>query len=849
MSHLQTATFRPWPPSLPALALICCWSGPWAWADTGQVRIRVIDDASSKPISARLVVRASDGTYPGDRLAVSADRWPNLDAHGVFIPGEASFELPVGKTLLTAAHGLEYRAESRTVEVRSSKQVTVELRLQRVVNMRELGWVAGDLHVHMIHGENQRQTSYEDVALTCEANGLDFVSVGQEYVDAGSVDLAGYHSRCQAVSSDDFVMFLGAERPKSILGHQVLFGCRNPFLIRQEPPYFQSAAAIHAQDGISVYVHPIRYYPGKQYANEWLDFPGNNLARELIFDANLGPTFDGLSVLSDEPAHADAHQLWFNLLNRGCFVPVFADSDACFDRPTLSFKAPGFWNTYFYIGPRAPVTQRAIVNAVRLGRTMATTGPVLQFHVDDQLSGATLPPDGKPREVAIDVHYPQHAFSLLPTDPAGGAPVGISKVDLIRQGTVVKSWEPRAAEVHLRHTIRESQSCWYTVRAYGTDERWQVAVASPIYFADQPASSKRTPRETLIRGRIFDFTSGEEREGTVKLERQGKLLKQFEARGSFETKMPIDAEISVHAAGYRPISKNLLMDYGPIHRFLWYLESRDMGRMETWDRFEFLTREVNLKFAIGQRMAGCYIAEDLDQPTEFEQFRVIAGPPPASTGTVAVAAVVTDVEQIAPGDTMNVAVVYRDEGTAAQCGPYVVEARGYNPERPSGFGALKKFASLERNWQTAQDLQDGYRLITGAIQVPDWVESGPAPWIDLSIRARQGHGDAAFIGLAIPLGTTRRALTVSNSWPTMPLSWPDQSYGIGPLKICNRIGRKSQPSSDYRQLNLSVTTVGKTFDLLPARDGRGCKEADDAMYTEHFLDQILNEESKLERKH
>jgi len=40
----------------------------------------------------------------------------------------------------------------------------------------------------------------------------------------------------------------------------------------------------------------VRYYPGKQQAGKWLDWPGNKLASELIFDAYCGRSFDGLSV-------------------------------------------------------------------------------------------------------------------------------------------------------------------------------------------------------------------------------------------------------------------------------------------------------------------------------------------------------------------------------------------------------------------------------------------------------------------------------------------------------------------------------------------------------------------------
>lgn len=135
-------------------------------------------------------------------------------------------------------------------------------------------------------------------------------------------------------------------------------------------------------------------------------------------------------------------------------------------------------------------------------------------------------------------------------------------------------------------------------------------------------------------------------------------------------------------------------------------------------------------------------------------------------------------------------------------------------------------------------------MVAGRLLVPEWVEPGPAGVVDLSVRARQGHGDAAFLGLSIPLGdTTNRALTLLNSWPTAPLSWPDRSYGIGPLNVCNRYGRAGQPNADYRNLRLTVEIAGKPLELQPSRDGRGCADADDAVYAGHFLDQVLSEES------
>lgn len=113
-----------------------------ALADSGKLTIRVKDAASGEAMAARLVLRTADGKYPGDRLAASAQQWPHIEAHAVFIDGDATFELPAGKMTITAAHGLEYQAESQATDVEAGQTQNIELRLKRVVDMRRAGWVA-----------------------------------------------------------------------------------------------------------------------------------------------------------------------------------------------------------------------------------------------------------------------------------------------------------------------------------------------------------------------------------------------------------------------------------------------------------------------------------------------------------------------------------------------------------------------------------------------------------------------------------------------------------------------------------------------------------------------------------
>src|SRR4051812_46049648 len=123
-----------------------------------KLTVRVTDAQTGKILPARLSLRASDGSYPGDRLRLTAGEWPGLEGHALFTPGQHTFDLPPGATSVTAAHGPQYATASKTIELLADRPVTVELKLQRLIDLRQLGWVGGDAHLHMMHGEMQRPT-------------------------------------------------------------------------------------------------------------------------------------------------------------------------------------------------------------------------------------------------------------------------------------------------------------------------------------------------------------------------------------------------------------------------------------------------------------------------------------------------------------------------------------------------------------------------------------------------------------------------------------------------------------------------------------------------------------------
>ena len=87
------------------LAVLLLLSSGRASAGTGRLIVKVRDAGTGRNIPARLAIRASDGRYPGDRIGLHGGDRSGIEAHGVFIDGEGSFELPAGRTSIVAAHG------------------------------------------------------------------------------------------------------------------------------------------------------------------------------------------------------------------------------------------------------------------------------------------------------------------------------------------------------------------------------------------------------------------------------------------------------------------------------------------------------------------------------------------------------------------------------------------------------------------------------------------------------------------------------------------------------------------------------------------------------------------------
>ena len=408
-------------------------------------------------------------------------------------------ELPAGQVRIRVVRGFETPAVEREVDTGTGKETKLEIDLKRVVDLRARGWYAGDSHVHMIHGERTILVTFDDVALAARAEDLQYLSLCQAW-NLPKVTPEALAEELQKRSTSKTLLTWNLEAPKNYykgdagrcLGHCWNLGLRGRLrdgedviqLLMEASAWdyesdktsyanFESHGLIHDQGGAVFYTHPLRWWTGSWGGKGGYPFQEkmrvSNMAVELPLDVLIGPTFDGMDVITgtgELEADDGSFKLWSMLLNHGYRLAATGSSDSCFDRP--GGAVPGSTRVYTYLpeGFSLPAVARATAG----GATFVTTGPLLLASLDDQPPGTKVRADGVVRTLAIEVWA------------SGEARDDLERLELIRNGVVSKEIPLTGRYHQVRVPISETADAWYCVRAYGRGDKRQRAITGAFYF-------------------------------------------------------------------------------------------------------------------------------------------------------------------------------------------------------------------------------------------------------------------------------------------------------------------------------------------------------------------------------
>lgn len=346
----------------------------------GEVRVKIVDGDTNQPVVARLIVKGVEGTidpsFGPDYRASGAG--PLMDV----LEGEVQTPLPAGKYRIAATKGMEWSIDAETIEVVSGHSKTVELAIRHVVPTP--GMVGCDLHVHA-------RPSF-DSPVTPEDRVLSLVSAGVDFAVPTEHNIVGDYTAALEVLhlSKQLAHVTGVEvttyNPR--FGHFGVF----PYPPGGVPPFKGTTAG-------AVFAAGRR--PGAERVVQ-VNHPrlpsGIGYFHMVFFDPKVGripagmrTDFDTLEVYNgyDLATRGRTEQVmedWFALLSLGKRFGPTGSSDS----HRIQYQWAGYPRTYALVDPKQagetgqPIDTAAVVGAIKRGRTMVTSGPMIEVEVTSE---------------------------------------------------------------------------------------------------------------------------------------------------------------------------------------------------------------------------------------------------------------------------------------------------------------------------------------------------------------------------------------------------------------------------------------------------------------------------------
>ncbi len=432
------------------LALVGCGS-------TGTLEL-TIADASGETTPARVELRDATGAaiVPADALPVFGDcgqlplhNWvpsiasfqalrgraraihnPFTDSSQFYSNGSTVAHLAPGRYSVTAFKGIEHEVARAEVEIVGGATERLRLELIRWIDLPAAGWYGADDHLHIPRPHPRFDPA---IATWMQAEDIHVANLLQMGL-ARDVHITPQHGFGEeSIYRDgDTLVVAGQENPRThVLGHSIVLGAREwidfPADYLQYDRFWRGA---HEQGAVTGYAHW-----GRAGAEEGLALWGH---RELI---------DFIEVLGFGLPY---YERWYEVLNLGIRMAPTAGTDF-----PCSQSLPG--RERFYARLDGPLDYRAWLEAVRLGRTFVTNGPVVELLVDGAQPGD---------EVRLSAPGTVNVDARVRFDPARDE---VWRLELVRGGEVVLRADKGSTpgEIRLKGALHVEQSSWLALRASG----------------------------------------------------------------------------------------------------------------------------------------------------------------------------------------------------------------------------------------------------------------------------------------------------------------------------------------------------------------------------------------------
>ncbi|MCL2352316.1 MAG: CehA/McbA family metallohydrolase [Firmicutes bacterium] len=411
--------------------------------------------------------------------------------------GEHVFSLEKGLYLVEAARGKLYEPYSGRVEIAGDGGAgprELEIVLKEIIDPRSLGLYSFDAHSHVSRDDTLKTGDLLTASTVMRSEGFDFFFAGSpydneshmEYINRNFTRPEPYRERFAAelrrAGGGGFVPDIGNEMIKCRYGHVFLmnFEQRPPFsryfdhafdpwlFDKQgdEPPYeidyiHEALRREKGENSVAVFAHPTSWW--------WHDNGEfiTNIAATLGFELLAG-SVDAMVVMGYQNDKKYYQELWFDALRNGYFLPGTAETDAAFD------TVPGHLEHKTYTKAEA-FDIGALCRAVKAGRNMVSSGPLLTLTANGGQPGDVLPfARGEPVLLGISAY----ACCQAP----------ISKVQIIMNGEIHREYRVRENRFSVEEAVRFPEEGFVIAKCF--DFAGNVAMTNPVYIRNGPFANR-----------------------------------------------------------------------------------------------------------------------------------------------------------------------------------------------------------------------------------------------------------------------------------------------------------------------------------------------------------------------
>lgn len=292
--------------------------------------------------------------------------------------GNFEFKLQEGKYKIILSHGFEFKPYILEVDTLSFRQTpeVMKITLERICNMKELGWVSGDSHLHSKFSDGKQ--FFPELVRAARSEGLNWLCPTEH--NDGAIKCYQHLYKHKFYSGDDFITFLGEEVGPNALGwgygHFNAIGIEG-FVPGYYPNKFNAREIInatHKYKGLVLINHPFDDIAPKNTSGSYFwCLENTDIPQELGFDGMEG--FDSEEAL----------RYWYKLLDEGrkLFLIGNTDSHDVYGTPLGSKR------TYIYLGENK-LSKENILSSLKSMKAFCTSGPLLQFTVNGKMLGEEL---------------------------------------------------------------------------------------------------------------------------------------------------------------------------------------------------------------------------------------------------------------------------------------------------------------------------------------------------------------------------------------------------------------------------------------------------------------------------